>query len=69
MLWYNKNTKRKEKTKKMRKVKVLCPEDNFDCPYCKNGECAIESPQIECDVFDGFDVFDYILPEERTALE
>lgn len=51
----------------MRKVKVLCPENVFDCPYYKDGECAIESPQIECDEFDGFDVFDYILPEKRTA--
>lgn len=53
----------------MRKGKIYCPVNGQDCPYYKDGECAIESPQIQRDEFDGFDVFNYILPEKRTAFE
>lgn len=28
----------------MRKGKIYCPVNGWDCPYYKDGECGIESP-------------------------
>lgn len=56
----------------MRKGKIYCPANGWDCPYYKNGECALEEPYADCDDFayfwDADD--DYICTdEERTAFE
>ena len=61
----------KEDTK-MRKGKIYCPANGWDCPYYKKGECGIEDPIKECDDFGYFwDEDDgYICEdEERTAFE
>lgn len=56
----------------MRKGKIYCPANGWDCPYYKNGECALEEPYVDCGDFayfwDADD--DYICTdEERTAFE
>lgn len=56
----------------MRKGKIYCPANSWDCPYYKNGECGLEEPYADCDDFayfwDAED--DYICTdEERTAFE
>ena len=56
----------------MRKGKIYCPLNGWDCPYYKKGECGIENPLEECDDFGYFwDADDdYICEdEERTAFE
>ena len=60
----------------MRKCKIYCPVNEFDCPYYYiNGECAIENPYEECDTFysiwgDDASKSDYTCYEEkRTAYE
>lgn len=56
----------------MRKKKIYCPANGWDCPYYKKGECGIEDPMNECDDFGYFwDADDdYICEdEERTAFE
>lgn len=56
----------------MRKGKIYCPVNGWDCSYYKNGECGIENPLKECDDFGYFwDADDdYICEdEERTAFE
>ena len=56
----------------MRKGKIYCPVNGWDCPYYKNGECGIENPLEECDDFGYFwnADDDYICEdEERTAFE
>ena len=56
----------------MRKGKIYCPANGWDCPYYKKGECGIEDPIKECDDFGYFwDEDDgYICEdEERTAFE
>lgn len=56
----------------MRKGKVYCPANGWDCPYYKNGECALNDPWGDCDDFRYFweDDDDYICDdEERTAFE
>ena len=56
----------------MRKKKIYCPANGWDCPYYKKGECGIENPAKECDDFGYFwDADDdYICEdEERTAFE
>ena len=35
----------------MRKGKIYCPVNGWDCPYYKDGECGIESPYEERDDF------------------
>ena len=35
----------------MRKGKIYCPVNGWDCSYYKDGECGIESPYEECDDF------------------
>lgn len=31
-------------------LRVLCPGDEFDCPYCSaEGVCCLENPAEECD--------------------
>ena len=34
---------------------VVCPADDFSCPYYKEGECTIENPREECDEFAYYD--------------
>ena len=56
----------------MRKGKIYCPADSWDCPYYKNGECGLNDPLEDCDDFAYFweEADDYICPdEERTAFE
>lgn len=56
----------------MRKKKIYCPANGWDCPYYKKGECGIENPIKECDDFGYFwdTDDDYICEdEERTAFE
>ena len=56
----------------MRKKKIYCPANGWDCPYYKKGECGIEDPIKECDDFSYFwDADDdYICEdEERMAFE
>ena len=56
----------------MRKGKIYCPANGWDCPYYKNGECGIENPLADCDDFVLFwDVDDDFIceDEERTAFE
>ena len=56
----------------MRKGKIYCPLNGWDCPYYKKGECGIEDPVKECDDFGYFwdTDDDYICEdEERTAFE
>ena len=38
----------------MRKGKIYCPLNGWDCPYYKKGECGIENPAKECDDFGYF---------------
>ena len=38
----------------MRKGKIYCPANGWDCPYYKKGECGIENPLEECDDFGYF---------------
>lgn len=35
----------------MRKGKIYCPVNAWDCPYYKDGECGMESPYEGCDDF------------------
>ena len=30
----------------MRKGKIYCPANGWDCPYYKNGECGLDNPMI-----------------------
>lgn len=56
----------------MRKGKIYCPANGWDCPYYKNGECGLESPIDECDdfMYFWFEDEDFICEdEERTAFE
>ena len=56
----------------MRKGKIYCPANGWDCPYYKNGECGIENPLADCDDFILFwdEDDDFICEdEERTAFE
>lgn len=56
----------------MRKEKIYCPANGWDCPYFKNGECGIENPLFDCDDFMFFwdEGDDFICEdEERTAFE
>lgn len=56
----------------MRKGKIYCVANGWDCPYYKAGECGIEDPLNECDDFAYFwdEDDDYICEdEERTAFE
>lgn len=59
----------------MRKGRIYCPVNGWDCPYYKDGECGIESPYEECDDFyaiwgDDITEDDYTCYEEvRTAFE
>lgn len=56
----------------MRKFKIYCPVNGWDCPYYKDGECGIEDPISECDDFGAFwnEDDDYECEdEERTAFE
>lgn len=56
----------------MRKNKIYCPVDAWDCPYYKEGECGIEDPINECGDFVSFwgEEDNYICEdEERTAFE
>lgn len=58
----------------MRKGKIYCPVNGWDCPHYKNGECGIENPYKECDDFYNMwyecNETDYTCyDEERTAYE
>ena len=59
----------------MRKCKIYCPVNGWDCPYYKDGECGIENPLEECEDFgviwgDEARERDYTCyDEERTAFE
>ena len=35
----------------MRKGKIYCPANGWDCPYYKNGECGIENALLDCSDF------------------
>ena len=40
-------------------MKIECPTYDYECPYCKNGNCIMEEmegadPREECDAF--FDI-------------
>ena len=37
----------------MRKKKIYCPVNGWDCPYYKNNECGMENPYKDCDDFYG----------------
>ena len=74
MLYYVYKQERTTQSKggHMRKKKIYCPANGWDCPYYKKGECGIENPLEECDDFSYFwDADDdYICEdEERTAFE
>ena len=32
-----------------------CPVNDWLCPYFDNGNCTLENPEFECDVFFDFD--------------
>ena len=54
----------------MRKGKIYCPVNGWDCPYYQDMECGLEDPYRDCDDF--FSQWegetDYICEdEERTA--
>lgn len=54
----------------MRKGKIYCPVNGWDCPYYQDRECGLEDPYRDCDDF--FSQWegetDYICEdEERTA--
>ena len=59
----------------MRKGKIYCPVNGWDCPYYKDGECGLENPLEDCDDFGmiwGYDASksEYTCyDEERTAFE
>lgn len=56
----------------MRKGKIYCPANGWDCPYYKNGECGLDNPMIDCDDFSCFwDADDdyFCEDEPRTAFE
>lgn len=59
----------------MRKGKIYCPVNGWDCRYYKNGECGLENPIQECDDFGtiwgyGSSENDYTcFDEERTVFE
>ena len=56
----------------MRKGKIYCPANGWDCPYYKNGECGLDDPMTDCDDFSCFwDADDdYICEDEpRTAFK
>lgn len=56
----------------MRKGKIYCPSNGWDCPYYKNGECGLDDPMNDCDDFSCFWEWgdDYICEDEpRTAFE
>ena len=56
----------------MRKEKIYCPANGWDCPYFKNGECGVENPLLDCSDFRLFwdEGDDFICEdEERTAFE
>ena len=68
---YNTNTIKKGK-RKMRKGKIYCPANGWDCPYYKDGECGLNDPLEDCDDFAYFweEADDFICSdEERTAFE
>ena len=75
MLYFSYNKRKEKENKKgghMRKKKIYCPVNGWDCPYYKKGECGIENPLEECDDFGYFwnADDDYICEdEERTAFE
>lgn len=59
----------------MRKGRIYCPVNGWDCPYYKGGECGLEKPLEDCDDF--FAIWGYdaskeeytCYDEERTAFE
>lgn len=55
----------------MRTKKIYCPFKGWNCPYNKDGECGIENPINECDVFASIwdEDDDYVTDEPRTAFE
>lgn len=35
----------------MRKGKIYCPVNGWDCPYYQDNECGLEDPYRDCDDF------------------
>ncbi len=58
----------------MRKKKIYCPVNGWDCPYYKNNECGMENPYKDCDDFygsygDDYKLSDFYTDEKRTVFE